>query len=95
MAGRVYRSDVKKGMWELDYKLKNPMRPGGAKVTLVPSRFFGTKVMPFNTFGVTAEINVNGQRYVGTGIAPMATSSGVREPQAVGDLKLARFGISI
>ena len=82
--GRVYESNVKGAMERV---MRGSYTP--AKVSLKGGAYPGTKVMPFNTFGVTACLEIGGRKFMGTGVAPMATSGGVREPQAVGNLEVA------
>ena len=83
--GRVYMSDVLKGMKDL-VSGRDKISKG---VRLISSQYTGTKVLPFKTFGVTARLERDGKVYLGTGVAPMATSGGVREPEAVKDFRLA------
>ncbi|MFA5104931.1 MAG: hypothetical protein WC527_07135 [Candidatus Margulisiibacteriota bacterium] len=84
--GRVYNADPLVGMKGLvsgQASIRNGAR-------LVCSQYTGTKVLPFRTFGVTARLEKDGMVYMGTGVAPMATSGGVREPEAVKDFGLAK-----
>ncbi|MDD4179302.1 MAG: hypothetical protein PHH14_04550 [Candidatus Margulisbacteria bacterium] len=67
----------------------------GLKVELIGRKYPGTKTKPFTTFGVTAAIKGGGQIHVGTGVAPVATSGGVREPEAVSNDKLAKKHLRI
>lgn len=82
--GRVYASNPVRAMERMMAGDRVP-----ARVSLRASKYAGTKVMPFTTFGVTAAIEIDGDIYLGTGVAPLASSGGVREPQAVKDLDLA------
>jgi len=85
--GRAYSSDITAGMKALVGRADGSLRP---VVRLIGRQYAGTKVMPFRTFGVTAAITMNGKTFMGTGVAPMATSGGVREPQAIGDISVAK-----
>ena len=84
--GRVYNANVLKGMQALVAGKTTKIK---AKVRLTGREYAGTKVLPFKTFGVTATLEVDRKLYMGTGVAPMATSGGVREPQALNDSNLA------
>jgi len=95
MAGRIYCSNVVEGMRKLYDRMNNPQSKTTARVSLIPKRFFGTKVMPFKTFGVTAGIDIEGKIFTGTGVAPMATSGGVREPKAIENIDDAKANVKI
>jgi|GEM_PF-321748 len=84
--GRIYNADVLAGMQAL---VSGKSSRTKLKVRLIGREYAGTKVMPFKTFGVTAALEKDGKIYMGTGVAPMATSGGVREPQALNDPKTA------
>jgi enolase len=84
--GRVYNPDVLEAMQSLVAGKKSKIN---VKVRLLGREYAGTKVMPFKTFGVTAALEINGKIFMGTGVAPMATSGGVREPQALNNFKSA------
>ncbi len=77
--GRVYNPDVLEAMQSL---VAGKTAKINVKVKLLGREYAGTKVMPFRTFGVTAALEINGKIFMGTGVAPMATSGGVREPQS-------------
>lgn len=84
--GRIYGVNFLEGM----RRLAGGRCHSKVQVALVGEPYAGTKVKAFKTFGVTAALKAGGRMYMGTGVAPMATSGGVREPEAVGALQLAQ-----
>jgi enolase len=90
--GRVYRSNLVEGMRVL---VRGEGFRKSMAVTLKGNQYPGTKVRAFKTFGVAAALWDKDKVYLGTGVAPMATSGGVREPQAIGKLEVAQQHLAL
>jgi len=89
--GRVYAGNVVQAMGKLVAREQGPRTT--VKLKLQP--YTGTKVKAFGTLGVTSMVEAAGKIYMGTGVAPKATSGGEREPLAVGDQGLAEKHVAM